>query len=84
MMALKIDNFVPLEDFKNRVDKLVKSVKNSPKAEGVKEILIPGEPESNERERRLRDGVPISEKAWQPLMQACKEYGLDVESLMRV
>ncbi len=84
MMALKIDNFVPLGDFKDRVDRLVKSIKESPKAEGFEEILIPGEPESNERERRLRDGVPISEKAWQPLMQACKEYGLDVESLMRV
>lgn len=84
MMALKIDNFVPLEQFRHQADKLVKSVKNSPKAEGVKEILIPGEPESNERERRLRDGIPISEKAWQSLMQACKEYGVDVESIMRV
>ncbi len=84
MMALKIDNFVPLEQFKHQADKLVKSVKNSPKAEGFKEILIPGEPESNERERRLRDGIPISEKAWHPLMQACKEHGVDVESIMRV
>lgn len=82
--VLKIDNFVPLEDFKNRVDRLVKSIKNSPKAEGFEEILIPGEPEANERERRLRNGIPISEKAWQALVQACKEYGLDVESLMRI
>lgn len=84
MMALKIDNFVPLEQFRDQADKLVKSVKNSPKAEGVKEILIPGEPETNERERRLKEGIPISEKAWQPLMQACKEHGVDVESIMRV
>ncbi len=84
IMVLKIDNFVPLADFKNRVDRLVKSIKNSPKAEGFNEILIPGEPESNERVSRLRNGIPISEKAWQPLLQACKEYGLDVESLLRI
>ena len=84
IMVLKIDNFVPLEDFKDRVDRLVKSIKNSPKAEGFEEILIPGEPEIYERERRLRSGIPISEKAWQPLVQACKQYGLDVESLLRI
>jgi len=84
MMALKIDSFVPLRDFKDQVDRLVKSIKDSPKAEGFEEILIPGEPETNERERRLREGIPISEKAWQPLVQACKEYGLDVEGLTRV
>ncbi|MGA2971267.1 MAG: Ldh family oxidoreductase [Candidatus Bathyarchaeia archaeon] len=84
IMVLKIDNFVPLEDFKDRVDRLVKSIKNSPKAEGFEEILIPGEPEVNERERRLRNGIPISENAWQPLVQACKKYGIDVESLMRI
>jgi uncharacterized oxidoreductase len=82
MMVLKIENFVPLGDFKERVDRLVRSIKNSQKAEGVKEILIPGEPEIYERELRLKTGIPISEKAWQPLMQACKQYGLDVESLM--
>jgi L-2-hydroxycarboxylate dehydrogenase (NAD+) len=84
IMVLKIDNFVPLKDFKDRVDRLVKSIKNSPKAEGFEEILIPGEPEIYERERRLRSGIPISEKAWQPLVQACKQYGLDVESLLRI
>ena len=84
MMALKVENFVPLDDFKDRVDRLVKSIKNSPKAEGFKEILIPGEPETNERERRLRNGIPISEKAWQPVVQACRQYGLDVENLMHV
>lgn len=83
IMALKIDSFVPLEEFKNRVDSLIESIKNSPKAEGFEEILIPGEREMSERERRLKSGIPISEKAWQPLVHACKQYGLDIESLMR-
>lgn len=83
MMALKIDNFVPLDEFGNRVDRLAKAIKNTPKAEGFDEILIPGEPEIKERERRLRNGIPISDKAWQPLVETCKQYGLDVENLMR-
>jgi uncharacterized oxidoreductase len=83
LMALRIDNFLLLNDFEERVDKLVKAVKDSPRAEGFAKILIPGEPESKERERRLRDGIPISDKAWQPLVDTCKQYGLDVESFLR-
>jgi LDH2 family malate/lactate/ureidoglycolate dehydrogenase len=82
-MALKIANFLPLEEFERRVERLAKAVKNSPRAEGFAEILIPGEPEIKESEKRLRSGIPISEKAWQPLVDTCKQYGLDVESLMR-
>jgi len=84
VLALKIENFLPLKDFEERVGKLVDAVKNSPKAQGVEEILIPGEPEVRERERRLRNGIQISDMAWQPLLEACKHYGLDIEHLMQV
>jgi uncharacterized oxidoreductase len=83
MTALKIDNFAPLNEFEERVAKLTKAIKNTPKAEGFEEILIPGEPETRERERRLKNGIPISDMAWQPLVEACKQYGLDLENLMR-
>ena len=84
VMALKISSFMPIAEFEKRVSKLAKGIKESPRAEGVPDILIPGEPEINERERRLKSGIPISEKAWQPLVGACKQYGLDVEDLMRI
>jgi LDH2 family malate/lactate/ureidoglycolate dehydrogenase len=84
VMALKIEAFVPLNGFEARVDALVNAIRNSPRAEGFEQILIPGEPEIRERERRLKNGIPISDRAWQSLMDTCKEYGLDVESPMRV
>jgi len=83
VMALKIENFLPAKEFEGRVEKLVKAVKASPRAEGFAEIIIPGEPEIKERERRLREGIPISDKAWQPLVDTCRHYGLDVESIMQ-
>ena len=83
LMALKIDNFLPLEEFERRVERLAKAVKNSPRAEGFAEILIPGEPEIKESERRLRNGIPIPDKAWEPMVDTCKQYGVDVERLMR-
>jgi len=83
LMALKIENFLPLWEFERRVDRLVEEVKNSSRAEGVEEILIPGEPEAREREKRLRKGIPVSDGAWQPLLEICRDYGLDVDNLMR-
>jgi LDH2 family malate/lactate/ureidoglycolate dehydrogenase len=83
IIVLKVDQFVPLEGFKARVDRLIKTIKNSPKAQGFEEILIPGEPEFKESEKRSKGGIMIAEKAWQPLVEACKQYGLDVENLMR-
>jgi len=80
--AVKIDHFVPIEEFKARVDRLIRALKNSPKAEGFAEILIPGEPEFREEERRSKTGVPIPETAWNALLAACKEYGLDAEKLI--
>jgi uncharacterized oxidoreductase len=83
MMTLKIESFLPLKEFEVQAERLVRSIKNSPKAEGFDEILIPGEPEARERERRLKHGIPISGNAWQPVVESCKHYGLDIEKLMQ-
>ncbi len=41
----RINIAVPLNEFKEHVDRLIRIIKKSLKAEGVNEILIPGEPE---------------------------------------
>jgi uncharacterized oxidoreductase len=80
--VVKIDQFVPLQDFKARIDRLIRTIKNSPKAEGFGEILIPGEPELREEEKRSKSGIIIPEAAWMALVDACREYGIDPEKLI--
>lgn len=41
------------------------------------EVLIPGEPERLRREARERDGVPLSEDAWQAILGAARGVGLN-------
>jgi LDH2 family malate/lactate/ureidoglycolate dehydrogenase len=49
-----------LDQFKARMDELIVTMKQQPKAQGVDEILVPGEREARrERERRER-GIPLS------------------------
>jgi LDH2 family malate/lactate/ureidoglycolate dehydrogenase len=82
MQVFNIDKFVPLQMFKERVDKLIRLIKNSPKAEGFGEILIPGEPEFIEQQRRTKTGIPISEQSWASLQNLCKQYGLESDVLL--
>ncbi|MEM2904309.1 MAG: Ldh family oxidoreductase [Candidatus Bathyarchaeia archaeon] len=78
MMAVNIANFTSVKDYKRRVDELILRVKASRKAPGVKEILLPGEPELREEQRRLREGIYIEEETWKEIASTAKGLGLDL------
>jgi len=57
--AWRVDAFRPLEEFRATMDDLLKRLKASRKAEGHDRIYVAGEKESEEMQRRLRDGIPL-------------------------
>ena len=59
-LAIRPDLFMPMEEFRARMDTLIERAKSCPRAEGFEEILIPGEPERRRRQERLRTGIPIA------------------------
>jgi LDH2 family malate/lactate/ureidoglycolate dehydrogenase len=67
-----------LVDISTCANRLVEYVKSSKLAEGFAEILIPGEPERLERERRERDGVPVDEESWRQIRETAERYGVKV------
>lgn len=58
-MAIRPDLFMPLEEFKERMDTMIERYTSSPKAEGVDEILMPGELEEREEAERRLTGIPV-------------------------
>jgi len=54
--------FMPMEDFKRRVTELVNRIKNTKKASGIDEILIPGERAWRERAQRLESGIELDDE----------------------
>jgi uncharacterized oxidoreductase len=64
------------EAFDQDIDQLENYVKSSKLAEGFSEILIPGEPERRERERRERDGIPVDDVTWQQIRETAERYGV--------
>ncbi len=57
--AIDIATFTDVERYRDHVDRLVDGLKALPRAEGVSEIMVPGEPEDRCAEARGRDGVPL-------------------------
>ena len=66
------------------IDRLISSVRKSPRAEGFNEILIPGEPERREEAKRSKAGIPIPDTSWESIRKICRDYGLDALSLVQV
>jgi uncharacterized oxidoreductase len=67
-----------LSAFDEQVSNLVNYVKSSRLAEGVDEILVPGEPELREQARRAQSGIPIDDKTWSLIMETAQRYGVPV------
>jgi uncharacterized oxidoreductase len=81
-LALKIDAYRPIDDFKHEIDALIRAVKTSPRAPGVTEILIPGEPEQRMKAERQRNGIPISTQTWNALMEIGHQVQVDLTSYL--
>lgn len=77
-IAIDINRFMPIEIFKQRMDTYIKEIKAEPKAEGVKEILIPGEIEHRLVHERKAKGIKLPIKLVEELLEIGKKYNLDL------
>ena len=58
--AIRPDLFMSLTDFAARMDIFYERIKDLPKAAGVTEIMLPGEPEQRCEDQRQRGGIPVT------------------------
>jgi len=75
-MAIRPDLFMPIGEFKGRMDTMIERYISSPKAEGFGEILMPGELEEREEAERLVTGIPVPPEIAQQLRQEAEELGV--------
>jgi ureidoglycolate dehydrogenase (NAD+) len=76
MLAIDIETFRPLIDFKSDADALAAVVKALPRQTGFDEILLPGERGNRTETVRGKSGIPIPAKLWEELAAVAKETGL--------
>ena len=78
LAAIDISLFTDIDDFRSNVDDLVDGVKGLPAADGVDEILVPGEPEDRMRAERERAGIPLPEGTLRGLQEVSQRLGIEM------
>jgi hydroxycarboxylate dehydrogenase B len=66
-MAIKIESFIDVNEYKQEVQKLIDWVKSSPRLPGVDRIYYPGEIEIEKQREREANGIFIEESTWENL-----------------
>ena len=74
--AIRIDAFRPADDFKESMDKWIRRFRSSKPAEGQEKVLIPGDPEGEAEEQRIKEGIPVNEKVLHDLEEVASELGI--------
>lgn len=74
--CFKVDAFRPLATFKQDVRDFAEYLKSTPTADGVDEVLYPGEIEHNRQQARLASGVEIEDKTWDALASLAQKFNL--------
>lgn len=77
-LAVDVAKCMPPDEFDRRVEDLVGQMKATPKADGVDEILAPGEPESRRREATGRDGVVLPPSVRDDIAAFAADVGVTV------
>jgi len=80
-MAIDVAAFMAADQFAARMDGFIDLLKAAPLAEGVPEILMPGEPELRNREKHLRTGIPLPANVVDDIRQVADSVGVALPSL---
>jgi LDH2 family malate/lactate/ureidoglycolate dehydrogenase len=78
--AIDIATFTDVESYKEHIDNLIDGLKALPRAEGVTEIFVPGEPEERTFDDRSRSGIPLPEGTIRNLRSIAERFEIELPS----
>ncbi len=74
--ALRVEAFMPLAEFQQRMDDIIGLMRSCPTAPGVERIFVPGEIECEMERRRREAGIPIHPALQAELTSLAAELGV--------
>jgi L-2-hydroxycarboxylate dehydrogenase (NAD+) len=77
--ALRINGFMPTDDFKKAMDETTRAYRALPRAPGVDRIYLPGEIESEIEKRRRIEGIPLHPTVVASLQDMARELGIEYD-----
>jgi LDH2 family malate/lactate/ureidoglycolate dehydrogenase len=80
-LAIDIGAIMPIGAFKQRVDKMIRDIRQAPKAKGSDRIYLPGEMEWHHRREALAKGVALPADVLASLQSLAEELGMKADWL---
>ena len=74
--AMRVDAFRPASEFKNHMDNWIERFRSAKTVEGEERVLIPGDPEREMTEGRMKSGIPLNKKVEEDLRELATRFGL--------
>jgi L-2-hydroxycarboxylate dehydrogenase (NAD+) len=74
--AMRVDAFRPKEEFTQHMDNWIRRFRSAQTVEGQERVIIPGDPERESEQDRIKNGIPLNEKVVADLKELCAK--LDV------
>jgi LDH2 family malate/lactate/ureidoglycolate dehydrogenase len=74
-LAFDVGAMMPLDEFRDRVDAIIREVHAAPTAPGVARVFVPGEMEWERRRKALAEGIPLPIE----LREALRKLGSELE-----
>jgi len=71
-----VDNFQPVETFKQEMDRVIREIRDSKRMENVDRIWLPGEMEYYRMRERQQNGVPLAPAVVAQLQELATELRL--------
>jgi LDH2 family malate/lactate/ureidoglycolate dehydrogenase len=78
-MVINPYQFVSKGTFDNEISSFIDAMKSQPVIDGVKEVMMPGEPERLKRVQREKAGIPVNPKMWSDILAAAKKCNITIE-----
>ncbi len=80
-IAFDVGAIAPLDEFRRKVDGLIREIHAVPTAPGFEGVLVPGEAEWARRRKALAEGIPLPEEPRELLRKLGAEVGLSLPGL---
>jgi L-2-hydroxycarboxylate dehydrogenase (NAD+) len=77
--AMRIDAFRPAGEFKEHMDNWITRFRNAKPAPGYDRVLIPGDPEREMEQIRMKEGVPVADSVVNELRLVGRQFGIELQ-----
>ena len=76
--AIDVGAFGDTDEFKAKIDQMIREIHGLPRAEGVERIYLPGEIEFDYEDERRRSGIPVVEDLEKDLRALAGRFGVEM------